>query len=279
MTFNLLYGSSRMTVLSFDDFIRKLHNNSEEINILYNERPIRINIEYRNDFINISIPSATSQYLLFKIFPHDTRGQIDLILATDKAGQLADIEHLGTFLLQFAIDVMTKYGVESISLTDVSTIQCHNESIQLGFLRLLEKGKTWYQEYGFEPRVDARKFQTKLSFFKNYKLDNLLKILETKYKYLKSVLLCARACSTLLEIIAIIQESIEEFKKGHTETEHILGSYLVWLYRSDCIKYNKVLNIFSKKISGEFEEMTDLIKTKKWLIKNSSVELVKKITN
>jgi hypothetical protein len=268
-----------MTVLSFDDFIRKLHNNSEEINILYNERPIRINIEYRNDFINISIPSATSQYLLFKIFPHDTRGQIDLILATDKAGQLADIEHLGTFLLQFAIDVMTKYGVESISLTDVSTIQCHNESIQLGFLRLLEKGKTWYQEYGFEPRVDARKFQTKLSFFKNYKLDNLLKILETKYKYLKSVLLCARACSTLLEIIAIIQESIEEFKKGHTETEHILGSYLVWLYRSDCIKYNKVLNIFSKKISGEFEEMTDLIKTKKWLIKNSSVELVKKITN
>ena len=267
MTFNLLYGSSRMTVLSFDDFIRKLHNNSEEINILYHERPIRINIEYRNDFINISIPSATSQYLLFKIFPHDTRGQIDLILAIDKAGQLADIEHLGTFLLQFAIDVMTKYGVESISLTDVSTIQCHNESIQLGFLRLLEKGKTWYQEYGFEPSVDARKFQTKLSFFKNYKLDDLLKILETKCKIE----------DTLLEIIAIIKGSIAKFKEGHTE--HILGSYLVWLYRSDCIKYNKVLNIFSKKISGEFEEMTDLIKTKKWLIKNSSVELVKKITN
>lgn len=131
---------------------------------------------------------------------------------------------------------MTKYGVESIYLTDVSTIQCHNESILLGFLRLLEKGKTWYQEYGFKPSIDGCKFQTNLSFFKNYKLDDLLKILETKCKIE----------DTLLKIIA---SSIEEFKKIYsTEEKHILGSYLVWLYRSDCIKYNKVLNIFSKKI-------------------------------
>ena len=69
----------------------------------------------------------------------------------------------GTILLKFILNFLTQnkdeFEINKIALTDYSFLNCPScrDTIKLSRLRLITKGKTWYQSYGFLP-VDPDKY-------------------------------------------------------------------------------------------------------------------------
>jgi len=57
----------------------------------------------------------------------------------------------GSRLLALADDINLTFGVELTILEDESSVTCCNQSLSLRDLKMLQKGRSWYQSLGFKP--------------------------------------------------------------------------------------------------------------------------------
>lgn len=81
-------------------------------------------------------------------------------------------EYSGKTLMEFIIKFLKSLAVTEIQLTDVASIPCGDEEIDLLFLDLMRYGKTWYERFGFVPNpkkvlISGTSYETEIDRYKD----------------------------------------------------------------------------------------------------------------
>ncbi len=78
----------------------------------------------------------------------------------------------GSQMMNFVLELQRALGVEKTILHDGATVNCDGSKMNLSYIKLLEKGKTFYMKFGFEHEIDKSSwFVMRYKNEKEYKKD------------------------------------------------------------------------------------------------------------
>ena len=78
----------------------------------------------------------------------------------------------GSQMMYFVLELQRVLGVEKTTLHDGATVNCNGSRMNLSYIKLLEKGKTFYMKFGFEHQIDKSGwFAMRYKNEKEYKKD------------------------------------------------------------------------------------------------------------
>ena len=142
-------------------------NVQDNIKIIHNKYGSNFRIKYKN--INIPVildkftlePQKETYYRLYynsddntqTLLPFKIYFMNPLNAKKDNVTYIANIHKTdqisGSDMIKLVLEINRSLGVERIYLIDGASIQCNDLSYDLSFLKLLEKGLTFYMKFGF----------------------------------------------------------------------------------------------------------------------------------
>ncbi len=87
----------------------------------------------------------------------------------------------GSSMVKFVLEINRVLNVKKTWLWDGSTVQCMGKEIDLGLMKIFEKGHTFYMNFGFKPDITSPAYDL-LLFNNNKQLDDKLESLLSKVK-------------------------------------------------------------------------------------------------
>jgi hypothetical protein len=119
-------------------------------------------------------------YLVLGKYKNRWRGYISELKGSSCAKYIDKLA-TGTKLVQFALALFCKLGVNEIVLTDASRVTCEkkqddmwNPSFALWLFYMLAHGTTWYEKFGFKPlETDYNVWKTKINTARSTKIKEL----------------------------------------------------------------------------------------------------------
>ena len=254
-------------------FIIKLDN--LEVNVILEKKKLDSNnMEFY--IIRYDEPDRKDELYPFKISFYDpilhkinSNSYIANIRKTDKIS--------GSSMINLVLEINRVLYVKKTYLWDSSTITCAINDIDLGLIKILEKGHTFYMNFGFKPDV-ANPAYDLLLFNNNDQLDSKLELLLSKVKKItiKSII---QKYNKLIDILTSVIKS-QDFNS--------LKIINIDTYTYNPISSNQtiVMKDPKKKLTHLFEECSKvfniLLKTEEkylvnyivWLFKNNCSDCV-----
>lgn len=189
----------------------------------------------------------------------------------------------GEFLLKL-VDSISEYGrISHVRLEDESKVYCeaNGESTSLSFLRILQKGQSWYGSHGYLPDADKKQeYQEAVEFLAHVPLGHVFHKLPGLREGIQQFLarhprdLAYRLASKNFENdFDILKEWIEEFEiqKGKDKK---LGEFLSWVWTQDCSYFNPLVKLIFPRVSPVVGKHYDWLTTH-WKIEKMGVYLDK----
>lgn len=126
----------------------------------------------------------------------------------------------GTNMMETILKFLKIIKVKEVTLYDGAKIKCGNREIDLSYFKILEKGATFYQKFGF--RFDVKDYQKKM--FDNE--ENMVKTLDKLIKDFKNIEL-VYFNNAFLQIIDIANEVIkkQDYKNLNITYFHTVEPY------------------------------------------------------
>lgn len=114
----------------------------------------KVEIEEDERYPNLYIWNPESPCIMIAIDKHDKIGILNRLIYNPKctiSGNMKRGEDTKK-MIQFAFEMVKKYGVEKIQLMDKSTVECNGVEADLALYNLFKYGKTWYERtFNFYP--------------------------------------------------------------------------------------------------------------------------------
>jgi hypothetical protein len=243
------------------------HNEIEVPVVLSKKKLDSNNFEFY--VLNYDEPDRTDELLPFKISFFDPiinkfngNSYINNIRKTNKIS--------GSSLVKLVIEINKVLGVKKTFLWDGSSVQCGNEEIDLGLMKIFEKGYTFYMNFGFKPDTSQNNYLF-LLFDNTEQLENKLTLLLSKVKKI-TITSIIKQYEKLLDMITQIIKT-QDYKEFHIQN--------IETYTFTPIDSNQLVNVKDpkKKIFSMFEEISQVLqilgKTKKKYLIDYLVELFK----
>ncbi len=246
----------------------KIKYDDVDVNVVLQKKTLDSN---NQDFyvLNYDEPDRTDELYPFKIAFFDP-----IVNKINGNSYIANIRKTkkisGSTMVKLVLEINRALKVKKTFLWDGSSVQCQNEDIDLGLMKVFEKGQTFYMNFGF-------KFDTTISnhnlvvFEDSTQLELKLNFLLNKVKKItiKSII---KQYEQLLDIITQIvkTQNYESFKIINLET---------YSYRPISSNQTIIVEDPKKRINGLFDEINQvlkvLFKTKKKYLLDYIVELFK----
>lgn len=189
-------------------------------------------------------------------------------------------EKTGTFLVNLADTIAHKLGFSQLQLTDMSKIRCHHDGKYANFalLRQMQKGRSWYEEFGYSLIDYPENYRTALRKFRTTLLEQLQQIvtevnaamghpddmklvaetnLKRSFEQLGSNFASRRAAAILKQwrqfetdwriAFPLFVNKIDAFSS--TDKPKTLASFFSWLWSSDCESYNKIVPVLFSELA------------------------------
>ncbi len=176
----------------------------------------------------------------------------------------------GSSMVKLVIEINRVLGVKKTFLWDGSEVSCGDDQIDLGLMKIFEKGYTFYMNFGFKPDT-TQKYYNLLIFDNSTQLESKLKTLLNKVKKI-----------TISNIISRYEKLLDIITKV-VKTQDYTSFYIadIETYTFNPIDSNQLVNVkdSKKKIAGLFEEINSVLsilkKTNKKYLVDYLVELFK----
>lgn len=193
-------------------------------------------------------------------FINTINGEHDGTIEFSSIRKINDIS--GTTLVKLAIKLSTILGFKKGVLLDRASIWCHgDEDFDLSLMKLIDSGKTFYEDLGFKPLMN----DTIHVYYKYKSIDSLLKKRDKLIKNIKNV--------KISDLLKLYNESIELLKQNGTSVMSIrdtLQDYDVHYIQSG--NYDN----FIKNLISSFEEVSRTMRiSKKELLGDFIVDLAR----
>jgi hypothetical protein len=179
----------------------------------------------------------------------------------------------GSEMIKFVIHLLKLLKCDKVTISDAATVKCKDEEIGLSFLKLLEKGSTFYERAGF--KLKSYEYNDTINIYKI--LDNILnnikkikikefikpykefyKLLNTEIDYNKIIIkqfsnndfitenkkeIIDELFLNIINIIFNLEYKLNIENKLNTENNIYLSKFLLNLIKiNDCTTYNNLLN-------------------------------------
>lgn len=263
-------------------------NLTKNLNMLHKSYGSRFKIKYDDVEVNVVLQKKTldSNNQEFYILNYDEPDRTDdlypfkisffdpIVNKINGNSYIANIRKTkklsGSTMVKLVLEINRALKVKKTFLWDASSVQCQNDEIDLGLMKLFEKGHTFYMNFGF-------KFDTTISnhnlliFEDSSQLEAKLKSLLDKVKRItiKSII---KQYEQLLDMITQIvkTQDYESLKILNLET---------YSYRPISSNQTVIIKDPKKRINGLFDEINQvlkiLLKTKKKYLIDYMIELFK----
>jgi hypothetical protein len=187
-------------------------------------------------------------------FVNEFTGKVDGCVAVDAIKKTDTIP--GKEMVNIAIKLCKILRCKKLYLMDRATIHCNNiDTFDLSMMKLLESGKTFYEECGFIPSID----QCNFVYVKHFSLESLMKR--------RSYLIGKIRNTKIKDIISLYNESIELLRMQGTKVFSIyksLGEHEIFAIKSNnwpdyidsvISSYTEIIrtmNVSKKELLGEY---------------------------
>lgn len=264
------------------NFNKSLQDN---VNILF--KTFGKNFIIKNDSVSLSVILTKSQskfsegdFWCLKCSPPDRNNwllplRIDFIDRFFKKNDVAYLANItrtddvtGTQMVETALKLLQILGAKKVYLHDGARLYCGAETLSLSFFKLIEKGATFYQKFGFKFQIeDDANFQ--FNFKSSEQLQEKLTEYVNKLKKIK-ISYVITTYTTILETLFEIIKS-QDYNSVKIELYHPTDPFIISPYKNVRSKVlemvteaDSVLNIFSKIKQDKtylYEQMIELFYT------------------
>jgi len=119
----------------------------------------------------------------------------------------------GSLMVSFVLELQRVLGVKKTTLHDGATVNCDDKQMNLSYIKLLERGKTFYMRFGFEHEINKSEwFMMRYKNEKEYKKDLYNTIDQIKKIKIDDI---KKDYEDVLDVL------IDVIKKGDHENFHI----------------------------------------------------------
>jgi hypothetical protein len=168
-------------------------------------------------------------------------------------------EHSGTENVLFAIKMLKTFNCKNVYLNDYASVYCNNsfETYSLSLYKLLTKGYSWYEQFGFKPsdtspKIIERdydstivKYRETLNKIKNFPISSLEKEL---IKMINSVLICLTSFSankiSFRDRVTIFRDFSLDKTNEDYEDSKLKTAYYIFMITNEMLR---ILSSFKKK--------------------------------
>lgn len=172
--------------------------------------------------------------------------KLDLVNAKP-AGCPIPSERRGTFLMEFSDELIKQLGMKKSSLVDASEIECKksDKSTIFSFLRIMQKGSTWYEGFGYKP-IDTA-YNKNVEYLRNIPVVILVDVMEkSKAGITQRASLGTKSeqesykeyLTSFDSRLEVLKTKIAEFSTK-TDSKN-LANFLSWLWDNNCSDYIEV---------------------------------------
>lgn len=168
-----LFGSRVLNLDENTDFLNITSNVYQNIELFENIFGKKFNIVYLNIIYPVIIQSKydhiKKQYVIrYDSEPIDGLYPFKIIFYNSSECDIDNIHKLdnisGKQIMEFVLYLLKFLKIYKVSLSDAATADCFDKIVDLSQLKLLEKNKTYYNNFGFELELDT---QLKKFLFEN----------------------------------------------------------------------------------------------------------------
>ena len=189
----------------------------------------------------------------------------------------------GTFLLKLVDWISQHADLSEVRLEDKAKIRCklNEQPTELAFLRILQKGQSWYGSHGYFPeqklRIEYEKSVEKLNDFSLLQFkqefpefrNEALKFASRKSRNFQAKL----ATKTLEEKSEELEDWISTFESTYGK-DRKLREFLSWVWDEDCSAFNPIARLIFPKIEWPFAGRFGWLQSIRTIEKNG-IHLVK----
>ncbi len=239
-----------------------------EVNVVLQKKTLDSN-KLKFYVLNYDEPDRTDDLYPFKISFFDP-----IINKVNNNSYIANIRKTkkisGSSMVKLVLEINRLLHIKKTFLWDGSSVPCHNDEIDLGLMKIFEKGHTFYMNFGFKP--DTTQSNYNLVVFDN------IEQLETKLKFLVNKVKKITISSIISQYEKLLDIITKIIKSQDYESLQIVN---LESYSFTPLDSNQTVLVKDPKrrINGLFEETNQvlqiLLKTKQKYLVNYLVELFK----
>lgn len=293
----------------------KKENLQENLNMFYNKYGETFNIKYeyngkeyylKNVEMYIAKKNDGEQYydLLYDV-PGNKEYPCLEIAFIDRNSELNNTSYLayinksddipGTVMVKIAIEINKILGAKTIELYDDSSIKCDNTKMSLSFIKLLEKGTTFYTGLGFKFNInkcnnimykfkneddleneinnlinEIRKLKVQdiikdftsimdlinLAIKENFKNDFIVSKNNSMLKYHDNIIVTKNNMDAITELNINVLLFLSILNNSNDEYFY---KYLIKLFKNNCSDYIKIMKIINYKLYSVSYKDTEII--------------------
>jgi hypothetical protein len=160
-------------------------------------------------------------------------------------------DRAGSFILEVADTLNHLHRVRESHLSDMATVNCNQNpdsgTAPLGFLRVLKKGSTWYENFGFQPsEYDVDDYELHKRGLNEIALDAVSKRIRDVLMKSDHANVATPEYQFLVNChaeIAKVSQLAREFKKAVHSKKHRLSEFVTWVWEKKCEDFQDITKV------------------------------------